>query len=70
VGYVVGSISINQAFFPVFYSVLGVLASLQVVVRNELTQTKVPETKSSRWRKREPFKMPQWPPVSVDATDR
>lgn len=70
VGYVVGSISINQAFFPVFYAVLGVLASLQVVVRNEITQTKAPEIKSNRWRKREPFKMPQWPPVSADATDR
>lgn len=69
VGYVVGSISINQAFFPIFYAVLGTLASLQIVVRNTVTETKAPEVKSRR-RKREPFRMPQWPPVSADVTDQ
>jgi probable O-glycosylation ligase (exosortase A-associated) len=39
VGYIVGSLSINQAFFPAIYAVIGILASLQIIVQRELAGT-------------------------------
>jgi probable O-glycosylation ligase (exosortase A-associated) len=54
VGYAVGSISITAAFFPVFYVILGVLASLQILVNKELALAgmvaeEMPE-RSLKWR--------------------
>jgi probable O-glycosylation ligase (exosortase A-associated) len=53
-GYAVGSLTITAAFFPIFYAILGVLNSLQVLVKRELESTKL-ETdnlpqKPLRWR--------------------
>jgi len=54
VGYAVGSFSITAAFFPVFYAILGVLASLQVLVSRELAPAPaVPDVvpqKKLKWR--------------------
>lgn len=36
VGYLVGSITKNHAFFPLLYAIIGVLASLQIIVRKEV----------------------------------
>lgn len=41
VGYCVGSLTINHAFFPLLYAIIGVLASLQIIVRRELQATPV-----------------------------
>lgn len=54
VGYAVGSLSITAAFFPVLYAILGVLASLQILVKRELSSTgsdiEVAAQKSLKWR--------------------
>ena len=55
VGYAVGSFSITAAFFPVFYAILGVLASLQILVNQALAaparlDVEVSPEKSLRWR--------------------
>lgn len=52
VGYAVGSFSITAAFFPVFYALLGVLASLQILVNQALAgvaSDMAPEN-SLKWR--------------------
>jgi len=53
-GYAVGSLTITAAFFPIFYAILGVLISLQVLVSRELEATKSETSnlsqKSLRWR--------------------
>lgn len=36
VGYGVGSLTINHAVFPLLYGIIGILASLQIIVRREL----------------------------------
>lgn len=36
VGYLVGSLTINHAVFPLLYCIIGVLASLHIIVRREL----------------------------------
>ena len=54
VGYAVGSLSINEAFFPVFYAIIGVVGSLQTVVARELATNPLPSSqqspKSFSWR--------------------
>lgn len=67
VGYAVGSISINQAFFPLFHCFVGLLASLQIIVQKELAERGIGV--SLKGRKSGKFSIPAWPPPELAPVD-
>lgn len=69
VGYAVGSLSINEAFFPIFHTLIGLLASLQLVVQKELAMLGVNVSSKSAKRKAKLTSWPpsDWPPPEVES---